>query len=87
MGAILAGTLAPNGVTFTALEKWFNLDPNYVPLIGGIGLIFNAIKNPEGLAGAFSLAAAQIRHLIGRRSAKAPPDAGVPVTAASAGGS
>jgi branched-chain amino acid transport system permease protein len=87
MGAILAGTLAPNGVTFTALEKWFNLDPNYVPLIGGIGLIFNAIKNPEGLAGAFSVAAAQIRHLLGRRSAKAPPDADVPVHAASAGGS
>ena len=31
MGAILAGTLAPNGVTFTAFEKWFNLDPKYVP--------------------------------------------------------
>ncbi|HEX6786893.1 MAG TPA: branched-chain amino acid ABC transporter permease, partial [Acidimicrobiales bacterium] len=87
MGAILAGTLAPNGVTFTALEKWFNLDPNYVPLIGGVGLIFNAIKNPEGLAGAFSLAAAQIRHLLGRRSAKSPPEAEVAVTAASAGGS
>ena len=87
MGAILAGTLAPNGVTFTAFEKWFNLDPNYVPLIGGVGLIFNAIKNPEGLAGAFSLAAAQIRHVLGRRSAKSPPEAEVAVTAASAGGS
>jgi len=87
MGAILAGTLAPNGVTFTAFEKWFSLDPNYVPLIGGVGLIFNAIKNPEGLAGAFSLAAAQIRHVLGRRSAKSPPEPEVAVTAASAGGS
>jgi branched-chain amino acid transport system permease protein len=87
MGAMLAGTLAPNGVTFTALEKWFNLSPDYVPLIGGIGLIFSAIRNPEGLAGAVSLAATQIRHLLGRRSAKSPPSAEVPVTATSAGGS
>jgi branched-chain amino acid transport system permease protein len=73
MGAILAGTLAPNGVTFTALEKWVHLAPEYIPLIGGIGLIFNAIKNPEGLAGAFSLAAKQIGHLFGRRSSQPPP--------------
>jgi branched-chain amino acid transport system permease protein len=73
MGAILAGTLAPNGVTFTALEKWVHLAPEYIPLIGGIGLIFNAIKNPEGLAGAFSLAAKQIGHLFRRRSSEPPP--------------
>ncbi len=73
LGAVLAGTLAPNGVTFTALEKWVHLAPEYIPLIGGIGLIFNAINNPEGLAGAFSLAAKQIRHLFGRRSGEPPP--------------
>jgi len=66
-------SLAPNGVTFPALEKWVHLAPEYIPLIGGIGLIFNAIKNPEGLAGAFSLAAKQIRHLLGRRSGEPPP--------------
>jgi len=50
-------------------------------------LAFGTASGNRGLAGALSLTAAQVRHLIGRRSAKAPPDADVPVTAASAGGS
>ena len=73
LGAILAGSLAPNGVTFTALEKWVHLAPEYIPLIGGVGLIFNAINNPEGLAGAFSLAARKVEHLFGRRWGEPPP--------------
>ena len=58
-------------MTFTALEKWVHLAPEYIPLIGGVGLIFNAINNPEGLAGAFSLAARKVEHLFGRRSGRA----------------
>jgi branched-chain amino acid transport system permease protein len=87
MGAMLAGTLAPNGVTFTALEKWIHLAPEYIPLIGGVGLIFSAIKNPEGLAGAFSLAAKQVRHLAGRRSSEPPsaPAEHEPVTVGTGG--
>ena len=63
-GAVLGGHAGAGGVTFTAFEKWFSLDPNYVPAHRrASGLIFTAILNPEGIAGAFSLAAAQIRHL------------------------
>lgn len=51
-GAILAGIIVPNGLNFTFLENILHIDPGYATLIGGIGLIITAIRNPEGLAGA-----------------------------------
>lgn len=51
-GAILAGVIVPNGLNFTFLENILHIDPGYATLIGGIGLIITAIRNPEGLAGA-----------------------------------
>ena len=50
-GAVLAGFIAPNGINFTFLENILHIDPGYATLIGGVGLIFTAIQNPEGLAG------------------------------------
>lgn len=51
-GAVLAGFLAPNGISFNFLENVLHLDQSYAILIGGIGLIITAVQNPEGLAGA-----------------------------------
>ncbi len=51
-GAIMAGLIIPNGINFNFLENILHIDPGYATLIGGIGLIFTSIQNPEGLAGA-----------------------------------
>ena len=36
---------------FTALDRWFGVEPGFVNLLGGLGLIITAIVHPEGLAG------------------------------------
>jgi ABC-type branched-subunit amino acid transport system permease subunit len=61
-GVIFAGfVLAPGGLAFTALERWFQLG-KYQPLIAGVGVILSAILNPDGVA-----AAARRARSIGRR--------------------
>jgi ABC-type branched-subunit amino acid transport system permease subunit len=51
-GVIFAGfVLAPGGLVFLALERWFQLG-KYQPLIAGIGVILSAILNPDGVAAA-----------------------------------
>jgi ABC-type branched-subunit amino acid transport system permease subunit len=48
-GAIFAGLmLAPGGLAFTALERWFELG-RYQPVIAGIGVVLSAILNPDGV--------------------------------------
>jgi branched-chain amino acid transport system permease protein len=48
-GVIFAGVmLAPGGLAFTALERWFELG-RYQPLVAGIGVILSAILNPDGV--------------------------------------
>jgi len=51
-GAVLAGVVAPNGLNFNFLENILHIDQGYATLIGGVGLIVTALRNPEGLAGA-----------------------------------
>ncbi|MFN5603468.1 MAG: branched-chain amino acid ABC transporter permease, partial [Actinomycetes bacterium] len=51
-GAVLAGIVVPNGLNFNFLENILHIDQGYATLIGGIGLIITAVRNPEGLAGA-----------------------------------
>ncbi len=61
-GVIFAGfVLAPGGLVFTALERWFQLG-KYQPLIAGVGVILSAILNPDGVA-----AAARRARSVGRR--------------------
>ena len=49
-GAVAAGfILAPGGLVFTALERWFEFG-RYQPLIAGVGVIISAILNPDGIA-------------------------------------
>jgi ABC-type branched-subunit amino acid transport system permease subunit len=48
-GAIFAGlVLAPGGLAFTALERWFSIG-RYQPLVAGVGVILSAILNPDGV--------------------------------------
>ena len=49
-GVIFAGlVLAPGGLMFTALERWFEIG-RYQPLVAGVGVILSAILNPDGVA-------------------------------------
>ncbi len=51
-GVLVAGfLLAPGGLGFTALERWFELG-RYQPLIAGLGVVVSAVLNPDGLAAA-----------------------------------
>ena len=58
-GAVLAGIVVPNGLNFNFLENILHIDQGYATLIGGVGLIVTAVRNPEGLAGAPRLLAEQ----------------------------
>ena len=58
-GAVVAGIIAPNGLNFNFLENILHIDPGYATLIGGIGLIVTAVRNPEGIAGTPRLVAIQ----------------------------
>jgi len=58
-GGVVAGIIAPNGLNFNFLENILHIDPGYATLIGGIGLIVTAVRNPEGIAGTPRLVAIQ----------------------------
>jgi ABC-type branched-subunit amino acid transport system permease subunit len=48
-GVVFAGLmLAPGGLAFTALERWFELG-RYQALVAGVGVILSAILNPDGV--------------------------------------
>ena len=50
-GAIVAGTLAPLGISFVILDRHLDLGSSY-GVIAGLSLIVTAILNPEGISGA-----------------------------------
>lgn len=74
-GAFIGGVLVPGGLASWFLlwlgeqVSWLSWVSTYELLVGGIALIFTAITNPEGIAGALS--AAKDRLLVRRISA--PP--------------
>ena len=59
LATVVAGIIAPNGLNFNFLENILHIDPSYATLIGGIGLIITAVRNPEGIAGTPRLVAEQ----------------------------
>jgi ABC-type branched-subunit amino acid transport system permease subunit len=66
-GVIFAGfVLAPGGLVYTAMERWFHLG-RYQPIVAGVGVIVSAILNPDGVTAAVSRARA-----VGRRKVDAP---------------
>jgi branched-chain amino acid transport system permease protein len=60
-GVIFAGfVLAPGGLAYTAMERWFHLG-EYQPVVAGVGVIISAILNPDGVTAAMSGARAGSR--------------------------
>jgi branched-chain amino acid transport system permease protein len=51
-GAISGGFLVGGGLVFTFLSSVLGVPSEFTLILGGLGLIFAAIQNPEGIAGA-----------------------------------
>jgi branched-chain amino acid transport system permease protein len=63
-GVIFAGVvLAPGGLMYTAMERWFSLG-EYQPIVAGVGVIVSAILNPDGVM----VALGEARARSGRRA-------------------
>ena len=50
-GAIAGGMLVSGGIFFTFLSNILHVPSEFTLILGGLGLVFAAIQNPEGLAG------------------------------------
>ncbi|HTN79656.1 MAG TPA: ABC transporter permease [Acidimicrobiales bacterium] len=80
-GVIFAAfALAPGGLVYTAMERWFHLG-EYQPIVAGVGVIISAILNPDGVTAAASRARAGAR-----RRSRAPAEVTRPATPVLAGG-
>ena len=66
-GAVTAGVVASSGVAFFATGKVVGSFGTWEAFIGGVLLIFTAIQNPEGIAGAIRTGAAESRAKSARR--------------------
>ena len=60
-GAVTSGILAASGVAFFGTSRIIGSLGKWEVLIGGVLLIFTAIQNPEGVAGAIRLSTQQSR--------------------------
>jgi len=79
-GVIFAGVaLAPGGLVYTAMERWFQLG-EYQPVVAGVGVIVSAVLNPDGVAAALGGARAAGRRK-SRHDASAVRAAGAPMLA------
>jgi ABC-type branched-subunit amino acid transport system permease subunit len=58
-GAVTAGIVASSGLAFFTTTRVVGSLGKWEALIGGVLLIFTAIQNPEGIAGAFRIKAAE----------------------------
>jgi ABC-type branched-subunit amino acid transport system permease subunit len=81
-GAVTAGIVASSGVAFYGMSRVIGSLGRWEALIGGVLLIFTAIQNPEGIAGAFRTQAAEARL---KKARKAAASRGVPNDAATVG--
>lgn len=70
-GAVTAGITGASGVAFFATSRLIHSLGAWEALIGGVLLIFTAIKNPEGIAGAFRTQAAEAKLKKARKAAEA----------------
>jgi branched-chain amino acid transport system permease protein len=60
-GAVTAGILSTAGVAFFAMSEIIGSLGPWSALIGGVLLVFTAIQNPEGVAGAMRTKAEETR--------------------------
>ncbi len=72
-GAIGGGFLVAGGLVFTFMERVMHVPSEFTLILGGLGLVFAAIQNPEGVAGVVRHAATQMRD---RRRTTLPDTAG-----------
>jgi branched-subunit amino acid ABC-type transport system permease component len=71
-GVIFAGVaLAPGGLAYTAMERWFHLG-EYQPVVAGVGVIVSAILNPDGVTAALGWARAATRRRPGPDTTPVP---------------
>jgi len=70
-GAVSGGFIAAGGIFFTFLSNVAHVPSEFTLILGGLGLIFAAIQNPEGLAGAPRIVWARIQERRRIESAKA----------------
>jgi branched-chain amino acid transport system permease protein len=68
-GAVTAGIVASSGVAFYGMSRVIGSLGRWEALIGGVLLIFTAVQNPEGIAGAFRAQAAEARLKKARKAA------------------
>lgn len=67
-GAVIGGLLVSNGLAFTFGERTLGIPPEFSLLLGGIGLVFAAATNPEGIAASTSQRIRSLRtRLVARR--------------------
>ena len=72
-GVIFAGfALAPGGLVYTAMERWFHLG-EYQPIVAGVGVIVSAILNPDGVDRRGELGASGQPAAQGRRRHRGSP--------------
>ncbi len=69
-GAVASGIVASSGVAFYTMTRVVGSLGRWELFIGGVLLIFTAIQNPEGIAGAFRAQAAEKRVKKARRSSE-----------------
>ncbi len=83
-GAVTSGILAASGIAFYASSQVYGSLGAWEALIGGVLLIFTAITNPEGVAGAFRSKAEAARQKKAQKSeaAKPAPIASMPTVGA-----
>jgi branched-chain amino acid transport system permease protein len=77
-GAVAGGFLVANGLVFTFLQDIVGISSDFTLIIGGLGLIITAVRNPEGISGAFRDAGQLLRRRRGGgdRPALVPAKAG-----------
>jgi branched-chain amino acid transport system permease protein len=71
-GAMWGGLLVAGGLSFTFLQNILHVPAEFTLILGGLGLIFTAVQNPEGIAGAVRQAREQITR---SRQSRASPEA------------
>jgi len=71
-GAMVGGIIVAGGVLTTVMTNWLHISDQYTLLLAGVGLIFMAIQNPKGVAGAVRDGV----HLIRRRRGLPTPGHG-----------
>jgi branched-chain amino acid transport system permease protein len=72
-GAVVGGALVAGGLSFVAMHQLLGIGDEYTLLIGGLGLIVNAVLNPQGIAGAMRELRERLDGRRRRRAMRAAP--------------